>query len=411
MDVRERLRTAPAATAPSSEDASRIFRRGRARRRRRQAAGAGGAIAAVAVAAAIVWPAGSPTTPVVDDGPGVAGAPQPPAAEPDDLGVPDEADPSPPRQQTVDVGRVTLTLPGGAKLRTEESGPVPCAAEADLPTLLVLEAISPEPPPTCPMRDATVSTVVAAPAPTVPPAMLPGHAQVDDGGELEEIELLGTSGVTETFDRADGTRATTYLFEELELYLEVLAPHAQPQLLEDLLATAELADGAAPLPTDADDAQPSSTPPIDGEASTDDRELTPDGPADLVLVDVRMSGHDGFDRVTFEFAGDGRVGAFVGIRDGASEDGSGRDVAVAGDAVLEVFANMLAFPPEAGSDAPEWQGVTIPAPEGTEVVTEVVGSVWFEGQRQMFIGLDEPVPYRVVRMGQPERLVIDLLHP
>jgi hypothetical protein len=218
---------------------------------------------------------------------------------------------------------------------------------------------------------------------------------------VSEVTLLGATGTVGSDATADGTPRDTYHLADLGLHLEVLDPDRTPELLDDLLATATLADDVDTAP---------STPPVDDEASTQDREAAPDGPSDLELIDVRIGTHDGFDRVTLEFTGEGQVGWFTGLRDQAIEDASGDPREVAGDHVLEVFANMLAFPPDL-DDPTEWNGVTVPAPAGAGVVTEVVGSIWFEGQQQVFIGLREPVPYRIVRLEDPQRIVIDLQHP
>jgi hypothetical protein len=166
----------------------------------------------------------------------------------------------------------------------------------------------------------------------------------------------------------------------------------------------EAGDTSDPAPVDG-------VPTLSGEASTDDREEPPSGPSDLILTDVRVGVHDGFDRVVLEFEGDGEVGWFTELGDEALEDGSGTEVEVAGDAVLTVWANMLAFPPELPADAPRWEGRTIPAPAGAGVLTEVVDGIWFEGQQQVFLGLDAEVPYRMARLADPQRIVIDLVHP
>jgi hypothetical protein len=152
-------------------------------------------------------------------------------------------------------------------------------------------------------------------------------------------------------------------------------------------------------------------PPVDDEASTADRVQAPDGPADLVVTDVRIGVHDGFDRVVIDLAGEGTVGWFTELGDVAFEDGSGTVVDVDGGAVLTLMLNAFAFPPELPDPSVRWDEGRVGAPADAVVLTEVVDSVSFEAQHQLFIGLTERVPYRIVRLGDPQRVVIDLLHP
>jgi hypothetical protein len=170
----------------------------------------------------------------------------------------------------------------------------------------------------------------------------------------------------------------------------------------------------APEPTAEPTEVPAETgtaPPVDDEASTSDRVRAPDGPADLVVTDVRVGVHDGFDRVVVELAGEGTAGWFTELGDVAFEDGSGAIVDVDGAAVLTLLLNAVAFPPELPDPDLRWDGDRVPAPVGAVVLREVVDSVVFEGQHQLFIGLTERVPYRIAQLDDPQRVVVDLLHP
>jgi hypothetical protein len=169
-------------------------------------------------------------------------------------------------------------------------------------------------------------------------------------------------------------------------------------------------DEPAPEPT-GEPTEAGTAPPVDDDASTADRVQAPDGPADLVVTDVRVGVHDGFDRVVIDLAGEGTVGWFTELGDVAFEDGSGTIVDVDGGAVLTLMLNAFAFPPELPDPSVRWDGGRVGAPSDAVVLTEVVDSVSFEAQHQLFIGLTERVPYRIVRLGDPQRVVIDLLHP
>lgn len=163
---------------------------------------------------------------------------------------------------------------------------------------------------------------------------------------------------------------------------------------------------------EATDDGPTAPPAVgDDDASTADRQQDPAGASDLVLADVRVGVHAGFDRVTLEFSGDGQAGWFTELGDQAIEHGKGREFDVAGGAVLTVFANMLQFPPDIADGTSQWDGEPVAAPGDAQVLTEIVSANWFEGQHQLFLGLNEPVPYRIGRLDGPERIVIDLLHP
>lgn len=405
MDVREQLRAAPPGPAPSVDDARRTFQRGRRRVVRRRAAGAGATLAAVLVAVVVAVPFGVPGSIRVEDGPSGPAATDP---------GPDEDPTGPGEVGTVQVGRVVLTIPDGVSLEQVGSDVEPCYTTAN-PYLVVMDSILPDGQRGCPDVAVAHTTVVAVPASGVPPMYLPGHADVEGSSDVTDVDLLGTTGVLERGSLADGTPLDTYLFTELDLYLSVVAPDLTPGFAEELLASAELADATSGTDggddTSRSEDDRSGAPPLDDEASTDDRQSPPDGPADLELVDVRVGTHDGFDRVVFVLSGEGQVGWFTSLDDRAIEDGSGQEVDVDGGEVLAVALNAMAFPPDLPGPTTHWNGVRIPAPAGAGVLTEVVGSIWFEGQQQVFIGLDEAVAYRVERLDDPQRLVIDLVHP
>jgi hypothetical protein len=337
----------------------------------------------------------SPT--VTDTAPGPDASPAPP-----DRAEAPAADPDLP-SPTYEVGGVVLTLPEGVTASLSGPTALPCHAGLETPTLHVLEAIDPEAPPrNCPDRSNEASSVVAVATSRVPPALLPGHAAPDGPEGTEEVDLLDTTGLLAVWERGDGTEVHTYAFPDLDLFLEARDPELTDGFVEALLASAERVA--------ADDA-PTSAPPIDDDASTDDRVRDPEGAADLVVTDVRVGTHDGFDRVAIELAGDGSVGWFTDLGPTAYEDGSGEVIDVAGGAVLTIWLNAVAFPPELPDPSIRWDGDRLRAPSSTGVLTEVVDSVVFEGQHQLFIGLAEPVPYRMVRYEDPQVVVIDLLHP
>jgi hypothetical protein len=183
---------------------------------------------------------------------------------------------------------------------------------------------------------------------------------------------------------------------------------------DDGTADDDGADEPAPDPDDADtgtDDGTTSAPPLGTESSTDDRDQEPEGLPNLWLTDVRVGVHDGFDRVVFELDGDGTIGWFTTSDDQASEQGSGAPIDVAGDAVIDVALRGILIPPDRPTGTVAFEEDRVAAPAGAQVLTEVVVGIIFEGQQQVVIGLDEQVPYRIARFDDPQRVVIDLVHP
>lgn len=131
--------------------------------------------------------------------------------------------------------------------------------------------------------------------------------------------------------------------------------------------------------------------------------------AGLSVVDVRTGRHDGYDRVVVELAGDPSSvpGWYAHYVDEPSQQGSGEPVDVAGDRSLEVVVRGLGYPFDTGQE--EFLGSV--EGQGTALVREVAVGGVFEGQAQVHVGLDAPAdaPYRVTRLSDPPRVVVDLL--
>jgi hypothetical protein len=126
------------------------------------------------------------------------------------------------------------------------------------------------------------------------------------------------------------------------------------------------------------------------------------------ITGVRTGLHDDYDRVVLDLSGDEpSLGWFARLVDETYEDGSGRPVEVEGDRFVELGINGIDWTRE----APErYDGATVQG-ASTEVVTEVVFGVLFEGQQQIFVGLREDTDYRVFSLSDPARIVIDVRHP
>jgi hypothetical protein len=126
------------------------------------------------------------------------------------------------------------------------------------------------------------------------------------------------------------------------------------------------------------------------------------------VTDVRVASHDGFDRVVFEIGGEGQAGWGVLYQDQALTQGKGDEVDVEGDAVLEVAVRNIAMPFDAPEDVEAYEG-----PERIEgpgdAILEIVEDTIFEGQYVFFLGVDTERPFRVARLDDPQRVVIDVV--
>jgi hypothetical protein len=143
---------------------------------------------------------------------------------------------------------------------------------------------------------------------------------------------------------------------------------------------------------------PANTEPDTGEASADAR---------VTVSDLRIGGHDGFDRVVLEVGGQGRPGWDVRYVDAAVSQGSGEPVDVAGDAVLQVTLTGAGYPYATGVE--EYAGPSLTG-SGTSVVTEVVWDATFEGTSVAFVGAGAENPFRVYALENPSRVVLEVAH-
>lgn len=122
---------------------------------------------------------------------------------------------------------------------------------------------------------------------------------------------------------------------------------------------------------------------------------------------VRVGVHDGYDRVVFELGGDaGAVpGWDVGYTGDPRQQGSGDRVRVGGTQVLAVRLTGIGYPFDTGVQEPR----TAPAlPAGSRAVRDVVLGSTSEGSYLAFIGTSGALPYRVLRLSNPARVVVDV---
>lgn len=123
----------------------------------------------------------------------------------------------------------------------------------------------------------------------------------------------------------------------------------------------------------------------------------------LLLADVRVARHDGFDRLVVELDGPGVPGWTVGYVPRPRADGSGEQVPVRGRSFLDVYVAGTTYDPDAG-EAVHGRVATAGGVIGD---VDVVGT--FEGDTQVVVGLEgDAVPFRVFRLADPPRVVVDV---
>ena len=200
---------------------------------------------------------------------------------------------------------------------------------------------------------------------------------------------------------------------------------------DDLAPSASTSSpSAAPAPTISPTAAPTSGPSAEPTTGTPTAPATTggddDAPADfpaepalseqepsggpLTVTAVRVARQEGFDRVVFELAGKaaGQAGWRVEYVDEPRAQGSGDVVPVDGEAALAVLITGTGYPMDTGQE----EVADDPAlPGDLEVVQDVVLGAVFEGQYEAFIGTSGEQPFRVFRLGDPERVVVDVRTP
>lgn len=182
---------------------------------------------------------------------------------------------------------------------------------------------------------------------------------------------------------------------------ETTAPTSSPTATDDDGSGDD--DGATAAPAEETDE------PTDAAEYTTEPSNDPDWPSsggELLPTGVRVGGHEGYERVVFDFEGTGTPGWRVEYVDEAVEDGRGEVVDVEGDYTLQVIATGVRYPEGDDETGRVAQGSY--DAEDADLVEEVRVTGIFEGQNQAFIGLDEEAPFRVFTLTEPARLVVDV---
>ncbi len=178
---------------------------------------------------------------------------------------------------------------------------------------------------------------------------------------------------------------------------------------------------AASSPTGA--ATASALPGVDDEAEAATPVFAPgprsapaSGPGTALLRDVRVGQHPpgpgtvGYERIVLELSGRARPGYRVRWLEDADGGGAAADGApeVAGAARLEVVVT-----PASGVDLSDgslaYDGPDrVPVADHTTVIRDLVRTGDYDGVLTWVVGTAAPVPFRVLTLDGPSRLVIDL---
>ena len=242
---------------------------------------------------------------------------------------------------------------------------------------------------------------------------LVGEDMSTDVVEHEDLEIAGrTAARDEVVASGDGlvpegTQFTRYAIDlDGETLVAASYDVGEPaydrkvEVLDEMMGTLQLA------------AQPAEEPDQDTEPLVEQRTLEDSteeaGGHLLTVTDVRIGTHAGFDRVVFEVAGEGPAGWLVHYVDEPRTQGRGDIVDIDGQAFLEVIIRGVALPPDAPDQDP-WGGERIAGPEAGQVV-ELVDDGIFEGQHVFHIGLRDRQAFGVVRLEDPQRIVVEIDH-
>ncbi len=182
----------------------------------------------------------------------------------------------------------------------------------------------------------------------------------------------------------------------------------------------EVLNPADPRPAPTSPTTPSPTPAPSTTPGPGDSPGAPAFPADtrpdtatgsgrlLAVTGVRVGRQDGYDRVVLDLAGDPAAtpGWRVRYVDHPVADGSGAPLVVAGSAYLDVVVTGVAWTDPAAAQLGYRGGAVTPT--GTLLVRQVVPGAVFEGEAQYVVGTTGRTPFRVFRLSDPARLVVDV---
>ncbi|WP_342319923.1 AMIN-like domain-containing (lipo)protein [Corynebacterium mayonis] len=139
--------------------------------------------------------------------------------------------------------------------------------------------------------------------------------------------------------------------------------------------------------------------------TTGQTRLDQDPGTELVVTDVRVGSHEGFDRVVVEYSGHGTPGIIAGYVDKPRQLASGLPIEVTGTTYLEVMIQGTPM----GVLSPRAELIKAgPMDLATGAIKGITHGGVFEADTQYIIGLDQQRPYRAYTLHNPPRVVVDL---
>lgn len=146
-----------------------------------------------------------------------------------------------------------------------------------------------------------------------------------------------------------------------------------------------------------------------GQPTTEIKQASSTGAFDLEVTNVRVGAHDGFDRVVFEFSGDGQPGWYATSTPEPRLQGSGHLADYPGSHAINVMINGTPYPFDLDIPEDEWPQ-TGPVAGAADTVQGVSFHGIFEATSQYVIGLDGPSAFSVTLLEEPTRVVVDVAH-
>ncbi|MFD3509130.1 hypothetical protein [Nocardia sp. NPDC058666] len=127
------------------------------------------------------------------------------------------------------------------------------------------------------------------------------------------------------------------------------------------------------------------------------------------LTNVRAGRHQCFDRMVVDVAGPA-AGYTVRYVDTVTEDGSGAVVPLRGGAFLQVTVNAPAY--DSAGNMTYWppNRTELVDVNGYQTFRQLAWAVSFEGQSRMGLGVRARLPFRVMTLENPTRVVVDVAH-
>ena len=144
-----------------------------------------------------------------------------------------------------------------------------------------------------------------------------------------------------------------------------------------------------------------------------------EAPAELAITDIRMAGHDGFDRIVFEMAGNGMPGWYVSYTEQPFHQGSGRPVEIDHLVALNINIDGTVRPetidkklssPDVDKLIDKANDSASESEQELGVIKDFIPGGMHDGRSQYFLALDMKQPFSVQVLRGPTRLVIDILH-